>query len=74
MEQGKLDKVEYIYQRALVEFKELLKPNSILSLSVIHSIGTLYRNHHNFDEAEDALNRGLAGRGQKTERCTKRLG
>ncbi|PVH98920.1 TPR-like protein [Periconia macrospinosa] len=59
--QGKLDKAEPMYERALQGFEEALGPKHTLTLGTVNNLGNLYADQGKLVEAEQMYERALRG-------------
>ena len=57
--QGKLDKAEKIYRRALQGKEKAWGPEHTSTLDTVNNLGNLYRNQGKLDEAEKMYQRAL---------------
>ena len=60
-DQGKLDKAEEMYERALQGFEEALEPDHTSTLTTVNNLGLLYWNQGKLDKAEKMYKRALQG-------------
>ncbi|CAN9148983.1 unnamed protein product [Alternaria alternata] len=61
-DQGKLDKAEKMYQRALQRFEEALGRDHTSTLATVNNLGILYRRQGKLDKAEEMYQRALQGK------------
>ena len=61
-DQGKLDKAEQMYVRALAGYEKALGPDHTSTLSTVNNLGLLYTNQGKLEEAEQMCIRALAGK------------
>ncbi|CAI9635625.1 unnamed protein product [Alternaria burnsii] len=61
-DQGKLDKAEEMYQRALQGKEKALGRDHTSTLGTVNNLGILYRRQGKLDEAEEMYQRALQGR------------
>ncbi|GFF61344.1 putative Pfs, NB-ARC and TPR domain protein (JCVI) [Aspergillus udagawae] len=60
-DQGKLEKAEEMYQRALAGYEKALGPEHTSTLDTVNNIGSLYQIQGKLKEAEEMYQRVLAG-------------
>jgi tetratricopeptide (TPR) repeat protein len=60
-DQGKMDKAERMYRRALQGYEKAWGPEHTLTLSTVNNLGLLYRDQGKMDEAEKMYRRALQG-------------
>ena len=61
MEQGRLEKAETLYRRALAGFEDLLDVDHPYTLTVAKNLGSLLQDQGKLEEAEPLYRRALAG-------------
>ncbi|KAH3938470.1 hypothetical protein HBH53_256910 [Parastagonospora nodorum] len=60
-DQGKLDKAEEMYERALAGSEMALGPDHTSTLDTVNNLGVLYKDQGKLDKAEEMYERALAG-------------
>jgi tetratricopeptide (TPR) repeat protein len=63
-DQGKLDKAEEMYERALEGKEKALGPDHTSTLGTVNNLGNLYADQGKLDKAEEMYERALEGYGQ----------